>query len=71
MRGIGAILFGIATFLAPDIVLQTLILLVAAYVIVDGIFSIINAFRSREQLLFGIMVSRPAQRVLCPWLTLT
>ena len=49
VRGIAAILFGIATFLVPEIVLQTLILLFAAYAIVDGVLSIVNAFQNRQQ----------------------
>lgn len=49
VRGIAAILFGIATFVMPGIVLQTLIFLFAAYVIVDGVFSIIDALQNRQQ----------------------
>jgi uncharacterized membrane protein HdeD (DUF308 family) len=45
LRGIAGILFGILTFLIPGMALLTLILLFAAYSLVDGIFSIIAAFR--------------------------
>ena len=45
LRGIAGILFGILTFLMPGMALLTLILLFAAYSLVDGIFNIIAAFR--------------------------
>ena len=45
LRGIAGILFGILTFLMPGMALLTLIVLFAAYSLVDGIFNIIAAFR--------------------------
>jgi uncharacterized membrane protein HdeD (DUF308 family) len=47
IRGVAAILFGILVFIVPGIALQSLILLFAAYAIVDGIFAIITAVRDR------------------------
>jgi uncharacterized membrane protein HdeD (DUF308 family) len=44
LRGVIAILFGLAAFLRPDIILQALILLFGAYVLVDGVFSIVGVF---------------------------
>jgi uncharacterized membrane protein HdeD (DUF308 family) len=44
LRGVIAILFGLAAFLRPDITLQALILLFGAYTLVDGIFSIVGVF---------------------------
>jgi uncharacterized membrane protein HdeD (DUF308 family) len=45
LRGIAAILFGIMTFAVPGITLTVLIVLFGAYALVDGVFSIISAFR--------------------------
>lgn len=44
LRGVVAILFGIAAFLRPDIALEALILLFGAYALVDGVFSIVGVF---------------------------
>jgi uncharacterized membrane protein HdeD (DUF308 family) len=44
LRGVIAILFGVAAFLRPDITLQALILLFGAYALVDGVFSIVGVF---------------------------
>jgi len=47
LRGLFAILFGILVFLAPGITLEALILLLAAYFVVDGVGNIITAFNNR------------------------
>jgi uncharacterized membrane protein HdeD (DUF308 family) len=44
LRGVIAILFGIAAFLRPGIALEALILLFGAYALVDGVFSIVGVF---------------------------
>jgi uncharacterized membrane protein HdeD (DUF308 family) len=44
LRGIIAILFGLAAFLRPGIALEALILLFGAYALVDGVFSIVGVF---------------------------
>ncbi|HUJ19085.1 MAG TPA: HdeD family acid-resistance protein [Nitrospirota bacterium] len=49
VRGILAILFGIAAFVWPAITLTTLVLLFGAYVFVNGAFLIINAVGSRKE----------------------
>lgn len=49
LRGVIAILFGIMAFIWPDITLGALVLLFGAYVLLDGIFAIIAAFRDREE----------------------
>jgi uncharacterized membrane protein HdeD (DUF308 family) len=52
VRGIAAILFGILAFARPGITLVALIIIFAAYAIIDGIFAIaaaINASRAEER----------------------
>ena len=44
IRGIVAILFGLAALLRPGIALEALILLFGAYVLVDGAFAIVGVF---------------------------
>jgi uncharacterized membrane protein HdeD (DUF308 family) len=44
LRGVIAILFGLAAFLRPDIALGALILLFGAYALVDGVFAIVGVF---------------------------
>jgi uncharacterized membrane protein HdeD (DUF308 family) len=45
LRGVIAILFGLAALLRPDIALGALILLFGAYALVDGVFEIVGVFR--------------------------
>lgn len=45
LRGVAAILFGILAFALPGITLAVLVLLFGAYALVDGVLSIITAFR--------------------------
>lgn len=49
LRGLAAIAFGILVLLFPGIALQTIIILFAAYALVDGVFTIIAAVRNRDQ----------------------
>lgn len=57
IRGIAAILFGIAAFLLPGVTLAVLVLLFGAYSLVDGIFAIIAGFvMRREQERWWMMV---------------
>jgi uncharacterized membrane protein HdeD (DUF308 family) len=49
LRGLFAILFGILVFVAPGITLEVLVLLLAAYFVVDGVGNIIAAFNNRER----------------------
>ena len=44
LRGVVAILFGLAALLRPGIALEALILLFGAYALVDGVFSIVGVF---------------------------
>ena len=44
IRGVIAILFGLAALLRPGIALTALILLVGAYFLVDGVFAIVGVF---------------------------
>jgi uncharacterized membrane protein HdeD (DUF308 family) len=45
LRGVIAILFGLAALLRPGIALGALILLFGAYALVDGVFAIVGVFR--------------------------
>lgn len=44
IRGVIAVLFGLAALLRPDIALEALILLFGAYALVDGVFTIVGVF---------------------------
>lgn len=46
LRGLAAVLLGLAAFLLPGITLAALILLFGAYMLVDGVFAIVAAVRA-------------------------
>jgi uncharacterized membrane protein HdeD (DUF308 family) len=48
VRGVVAIVFGIVAFLLPGLTIGALILLFAAYAIVDGVSHIVTGIRQRE-----------------------
>ena len=48
LRGILAILFGVAAYAWPGLTLATLVLFFAAWVFVDGIFDVFHAFSGRK-----------------------
>lgn len=50
LRGIAAILFGIAAFVWPGQTLTVLIILFGAYVLVDGVSGLVQAIRHRDRL---------------------
>jgi uncharacterized membrane protein HdeD (DUF308 family) len=46
LRGVFALLFGVIALLLPGVTIGALVLLFAAYMIVDGIFAIVSAIRA-------------------------
>jgi uncharacterized membrane protein HdeD (DUF308 family) len=56
IRGFAAILFGAAVFLSPVGVLAAIVALVAAYFLVDGVFTVIYAVQHRSQSRWWIML---------------
>ena len=49
VRGVAAVCFGVLALLVPGITLAVLVLMWGAYALVDGIFSLLAAFRIRDQ----------------------
>jgi uncharacterized membrane protein HdeD (DUF308 family) len=49
LRGVAAILFGIAAIAWPDLAVGVFVALFGAYALVDGIFAIVAAFQGEEQ----------------------
>ena len=49
LRGIAAIVFGVLALLWPGITLWVLVLLFAAYMLVDGIFAIVTGLRAAQR----------------------
>ena len=57
IRGIAAILFGIAILVFwPGLVISTMVLVFAAYVFVDGVFAILTAIQHRNQPRWWVMI---------------
>lgn len=50
IRGVGAILFGVAAFAWPDLTLAVLVMLFGAYLLFDGIIGIVDSVRYRASL---------------------
>ncbi|MCX7564991.1 HdeD family acid-resistance protein [Sulfitobacter sp. F26169L] len=48
LRGIAAILFGLATFVWPGLTISVLIIMFGAYILLDGIIGVVDALRYRE-----------------------
>lgn len=50
VRGIAAILFGIAAFAWPGLTVAVLLMLFGAYALVDGIFGVVDSIRYRDRI---------------------
>lgn len=50
IRGIAALLFGILALVWPGLTLGVLVILFGAYALVDGIFTLVNAFSGRGEM---------------------
>lgn len=48
LRGIAAIVFGVAAFLWPGLTLAVLVFMFGAYILVDGVFGTMDAIRYRN-----------------------
>jgi uncharacterized membrane protein HdeD (DUF308 family) len=69
LRGLLAVLFGLAAFFWPGITLVTLVFLFGAYALVDGVFALVSAFRADDRwpLLFEGVVGIAAGVVAFVW----
>lgn len=56
LRGIAAVLFGILAFAWPGVTLAVLVLLWGAYALVDGVLSLISAFRVENDHRWGLLI---------------
>lgn len=72
LRGVLAIIFGAITFILPGVTMLSLVLVFAAYALVDGVVAIVSAVRSaRRHERWGLLVleessiSRPAWSRFC------
>jgi uncharacterized membrane protein HdeD (DUF308 family) len=50
LRGLAGIIFGILTFISPDISVAALVLVFGAYALADGVLAIVSAIRWRGQI---------------------
>jgi uncharacterized membrane protein HdeD (DUF308 family) len=50
LRGIAAIVFGLAAFVWPGLTLAVLVIMFGAYIFVDGVFGTIDAIRYRKDM---------------------
>jgi uncharacterized membrane protein HdeD (DUF308 family) len=48
-RGVFAILYGVLTFILPELTLIVLVLMFGGYILIDGLFAIIMALTRREE----------------------
>jgi uncharacterized membrane protein HdeD (DUF308 family) len=49
VRGVAAVLFGVATFVWPALSLAVLVLMWGAYALVDGVFAIVGSFKGGRE----------------------
>ncbi len=73
LRGVLAIVFGLMAFFWPGLTISVLVLFFGAYILIDGIFTIFTALRTREEhtrwwaLLFEGLASIIAGGVIWGW----
>jgi uncharacterized membrane protein HdeD (DUF308 family) len=57
LRGVFAVLFGVLTFVMPAVTIATLVILFAAYMLVDGVFAIVAGVKAAQrQERWGLLV---------------
>jgi uncharacterized membrane protein HdeD (DUF308 family) len=56
IRGLAAVLFGILAFALPGVTLAVLVLLWGAYALVDGVLSLVSAFRTDNDHRWGLLL---------------
>lgn len=49
LRGLAAVVFGLAAIIWPGLTIRVLVTLFGAYVLIDGIFAIVGAMRAKER----------------------
>lgn len=65
LRGAFAILFGILTFALPGVTIATLVILFAAYMLVDGVFAVVAGIRAAQRnQRWGLLVLEGAANIL-------
>src|SRR5512133_1279445 len=64
LRGLAAVLFGVAAFAWPGLTLALLVLLFGAYAVVDGVFALVYAFGSGRRFRGWLVVEGLAGFVL-------
>ncbi len=49
LRGLAAVLFGLAALILPGLTVRILVILFGAYVLIDGIFALVGSIRAMQQ----------------------
>lgn len=70
LRGVAAILFGLAAFFWPELSIAVLVLMFGAFILVDGVFGLIDALRQRGSDRWGYLALESALGIVVGALTL-